>query len=112
MIPVIWFAAAAAGPLSSIVPFGLPVSDLELASSACEGAVRSFAGPRFVENSDIGRLAAGEQVDNWWASDGARLIAEAVRPTPEVPVGLDSTSLQTGPISYNFRVTIAVATKS
>lgn len=50
----------------------------------------------------------GEQLDVWWSEQGAALIAQAVRPVPTPPAGLDFAAFAAGRI--DLRVTISQLT--
>ena len=94
---------------ATAAPFAVPVADTELATvSAYVQPTGSFAAA-LLPLPFFGSSATQDVVDNWWADDGAALIAEAVRPEPALLAGL--TLLGSPPATLTFRF-IATASAS
>lgn len=102
LLPILLSAAVAPGPPS----FGPALADADLS------AMTASARPGPVPLAFDLRPAVSpvqEQVDNWWADDGARLLA-AARPFPALPTGLDLAALASGPFALRFDLTVTATT--
>ena len=90
-IPIV-LAATLSITQPSPLPFSAAVSDAELAY-VTPGAVTRTPTEQ-VYGHFPARLTTGEEIDCWWAYDGAAMIAEAVHPTQTFPTGFNASSLQ------------------
>lgn len=70
--PPTGFVALADADLAAVTSIGLPLTPAPL------DPFRRFAA------FEISGSTAWDQMDAWWADDGALLILEAVRPTPDL----------------------------
>lgn len=100
-MPAILFSAVLAAS------FGSPLSDAELAAAvtapAAPLATVTFEPQRW---SPFGFASlAGEQMDVWWSEEGMAMIAEAVRPAPTLPGGLNLDALAAGRIDIRMTLT-------
>ena len=95
--------AAAVMMQPALIPFGGPVDDSALAATHALTPPSSAAPPVDRFNAGMPVLTTGEQVDVWWSEQGALMIAEAVRPTPEFPQWLEGWSPGAEPFSLHFQ---------
>lgn len=96
-----------AGLTSSGPPaFGPAVTDVDLAACAALAVAPTLA--------PLIQLPASaplqEQIDDWWAEDGATLLA-AARPLPAVPTGLNLSALGTGRLALHLNITVTASTR-
>lgn len=99
LLPTLLLAAMAAPAL----PFGESLTDAELAVSAALPVSAGYAELR----EPPFRLAPviAEQIDGWWAEQGAALLIAAARPAPPVPAGPDPDAIRAGDLSFRFTLT-------
>ena len=91
MLPLLALATSLSAVQPSSAVFGVPLGDTEMAYVAPGAVIRPDQAPIYQELP--ARLSTWEQIDCWWAYDGAAMIAEAVRPTPALPQGFDANGL-------------------
>ena len=89
--------------------FGPALADAELA--ACAALAVHPAAPPFAPLALRSAAApVQEQMDGWWAEDGASLLA-AARPSPALPPGLDLAALASGRFALHLTLSVTVATR-
>lgn len=98
--------------LAAAALFAAPVTDGELASVAASAQAPATSAGKPAATPGISTSVAQEQMDNWWADDGAALIAEAVRPRPAMPSGFVLLGLAPAAACFRFVATMSAFTES
>jgi len=110
MPSLLLIATALTGAVSDATPFGVPIADVELQRVTPTDAWQHRHAPAPDHAGPSLRILTGDQMDVWWGTEGAELIAELWQPRSGFTTAMGTLVAANANGGIDVRISLSAAT--